>query len=368
MPELGFVPEGLASLGSAWTAAIPDYAPAFIKNPMLGYLFAAIVGAVLVVGVTWGIGRLLSRDDRTASADILGAARVIPALAHIGDGLAAPPASPALAGAPHGARGAASGHRGARQRRDRVAPGAHAAARPARQAADDPALRGDRELRALAGGAARPRRADRGARGRVAAERRLVLSQGVGIGRILRAIALAARGDGLDHPGEVLVPLGPLSITEPGLYIAARLITRVAAGAGIGLLVVWTTRWTDLLHALTALRMPDLIVATLAMTQRQIVTLLRTVENTHLARESRMLSAGSAKDNRGWVTERMAFVARKSMKTADDVYDAMLARGFSGAMPSLVRLRTSARDWAWVAGSIVACAVLLGVDRAVMPR
>jgi cobalt/nickel transport system permease protein len=169
-------------------------------------------------------------------------------------------------------------------------------------------------------------------------------------------------------PGEVLIPLGPLSITQPGVYIAARLVTRVAAGAGIGLLVVWTTRWTDLLHALTALHMPDLIVATLAMTQKQIVTLLRTVENTHLARESRMLTAGSARDNRGWVTERMAFVARKSMKTADDVYDAMLARGFSGAMPSLVSLSTTARDWAWMTASVLACAVLLGVDRVVMPR
>jgi cobalt/nickel transport system permease protein len=65
--NLGFVPEGLEKLGSAWTAAIPGYAPAFIKNPMLGYLFAAVVGAALVVGVTWGIGKLLSRDDRTAA-------------------------------------------------------------------------------------------------------------------------------------------------------------------------------------------------------------------------------------------------------------------------------------------------------------
>ena len=169
-------------------------------------------------------------------------------------------------------------------------------------------------------------------------------------------------------PGEVLVGLGPLAITRPGVYIAARLVTRVAAGAGIGLLVVWTTRWTDLLHALTALRVPDLAVATLAMTQKQVVTLLRTIENTHLARESRMLGPSSARENRDWVTERMAFVARRSMKTADDVYDAMLARGYSGAMPSLVRLRTTARDWAWLAASVLTCAVLLGADKVVFPR
>jgi cobalt ECF transporter T component CbiQ len=169
-------------------------------------------------------------------------------------------------------------------------------------------------------------------------------------------------------PGPVLVALGPLSITTSGLLVAARLTTRVAAGAGFGLLVIWTTRWTDILQALTALRVPDVIVATLAMTQQQIMSLLRTVENVHLARESRMLTAGSTAENRGWVTERIAFIAKKSIKTADDVYDAMLARGFTGAMPSLVRLHTAARDWVWLAVSCAACVALLGFDRVLMPR
>ena len=168
-------------------------------------------------------------------------------------------------------------------------------------------------------------------------------------------------------PGPVVVALGPLSITAPGLLVAGRLILRVAAGAGFGLLVVWTTRWSDLLRALGAMGVPDLVVATLAMTQKQIMSLLRTVENMHLARESRMLSAGSARENRGWVVERMAFVARRSMKTADDVYDAMLARGFTGAMPSLVDLRASDRDWLWLAATVVACTFVLLVDRMVFP-
>jgi cobalt/nickel transport system permease protein len=167
--------------------------------------------------------------------------------------------------------------------------------------------------------------------------------------------------------GAVLVPLGPASITVPGLVIAVRLILRVVAGAGFGLLVVWTTRWTDLLRALTAMGLPDLVVATLAMTQKQIMSLLRTVENMHLARESRMLTRGSARENRGWVVERMAFVARRSLKTADDVYDAMLARGFAGRMPSLVDLRATARDWTWLAASAAACATVLLIDRMVFP-
>jgi cobalt/nickel transport system permease protein len=146
------------------------------------------------------------------------------------------------------------------------------------------------------------------------------------------------------------------------------LVLRVVASAGFALLVIWTTRWTEMLAALTALRVPDVIVATLAMTQKQILSLLRTIENVHLARESRMLSVGSVGQNRDWVVGRMAFIAGKSIKTADDVYDAMLARGFTGAMRGVNRLSASGRDWLWLAASAIACVVLIGVDRMVFPR
>lgn len=166
-------------------------------------------------------------------------------------------------------------------------------------------------------------------------------------------------------PGVVVVPLGPLSLTQPGLMGAATLIARVVSAAGFSLLVIWTMRWADLLHALTRLGVPDVITATFALAHKQIVTLLRTVEQVHLAREARTLTTGIAADNRAWVTERMAFVVRKSMKTADDVYDAMLSRGFTGSARSLVRLRLRVRDWTWTAFCIGGCALVVTLDRTI---
>jgi cobalt/nickel transport system permease protein len=64
---VGYVPGGMSQIGNAWSAIIPGYAPPFIRNPLLGYLVAAIVGAVLVIGVTWLLGWLLARgktDDQ----------------------------------------------------------------------------------------------------------------------------------------------------------------------------------------------------------------------------------------------------------------------------------------------------------------
>lgn len=168
-------------------------------------------------------------------------------------------------------------------------------------------------------------------------------------------------------PGPALLAIGPVTVTLPGTVVATRLVLRVAAGAGFGLLVVWTARWTDLLAALTAMRVPDLVVATLAMTQQQIMSLLRTVENMHLARESRLIAKVGARQERAWVVERMAFVARKSLKTADDVYDAMLARGFSGAWPSLSRLAAGPRDWTWFAVAVGLCTAAVVIDRMVFP-
>jgi cobalt/nickel transport system permease protein len=169
-------------------------------------------------------------------------------------------------------------------------------------------------------------------------------------------------------PGAVVVPLGPVSLTQPGLMGAATLVARVVAAAGFSLLVVWTMRWTELLHALTALGVPGVIVATLAMAHKQILTLLRTVEQIHLARESRTVAQATTAENRSWVTERMTYVVRKSMKTADDVYDAMLSRGFSGPARSLVRLHMGFGDWAWAATCVLGCTAIVLIDRMLMPR
>jgi cobalt/nickel transport system permease protein len=59
--SVGFVPAGMARLGGIWSAAMPDYAPTFIKDPNVGYIVAAIVGGAIIAGVTWGVGWLLSR-------------------------------------------------------------------------------------------------------------------------------------------------------------------------------------------------------------------------------------------------------------------------------------------------------------------
>lgn len=53
-------PSGLQKWASFWTAPIPDYAPAFLKSEMAGYIISAVIGSLLVVVATWLIGRVLA--------------------------------------------------------------------------------------------------------------------------------------------------------------------------------------------------------------------------------------------------------------------------------------------------------------------
>jgi len=352
---IGYAPANLERLGGLWRSAMPGYATPGISNALLGYLIAAVVGTALTVGVALAVGALLARH-----------------------GEAQPPEAPS---ATH--HGGGGGRSLARKTADSIA---HAitevlqneelAARPGLLQRLDPRIKlltlvlfavtaslvhSVWVLVALIGVTIVLAAASRVGVGSF--ERKVWASAG-----LLAFLLAAPSAMRIFTPGPVVVPLGPFSLTEPGLMGAATLTTRVVAAAGFALLVMWTMRWSDLLKALSAMRLPDVVVATLAMTQKQILTLLRTVEQVHLARESRTLTHGSARADRAWATERMAFVVRKSMKTADDVYDAMLSRGFTGAMPSLVKLRLRPRDWAWSVASIALCAAMLYVDRVVGPR
>jgi cobalt/nickel transport system permease protein len=381
--SLGYVPAGLQRLGHTWTALMPRYAPGFARDPRIGYLVAAVIGSALVVGVTWVLARVLAGGEDEAAT---GSGSVTAA-----PGSERMPAAPKPVPAPAAlsAPGAGQTRTRRRSRRSLARRTANAIGSAVSEVLENDELATSRGLMQSL-----DPRIKLVSIVVFAVTVSFVHSLPVLVALVLVTVALAAASGvpvgsfaakvwssaGLFAlllaapavtawitPGAAVVRLGPVSITAPGLLVAARLIARVVAGAGFGLLVVWTTRWSELLHALSALGVPDLVVATLAMTQKQIMSLLRTVENMHLARESRMLSPGTARDNRGWVVERMAFVARRSIKTADDVYDAMLARGFSGSMPSLVTLRATAADWAWLACSVAVCALTLGIDRMVFP-
>lgn len=139
-----------------------------------------------------------------------------------------------------------------------------------------------------------------------------------------------------------------LAITQPGVITAAFLLLRVGASVSIAVLLVLTTRWAILLKALRVLRVPQAFVLILGMTYRYIYVLLHAANNIFLARQSRVVGRVSAADNRRWLMASIGTLFAKSYELSDQVYLAMLSRGFRGEAMLMESMVWRMADWIWL--------------------
>ena len=129
-----------------------------------------------------------------------------------------------------------------------------------------------------------------------------------------------------------------------GLVGALIFVTRVGASVSLAVLLVLTTPWADVLKSLQALHVPQVFILLLSMTYRYIFLFFRTVNGLFEARKSRMVGKTSGNEHRGWITSSMMNLMSRSFKMSNDVYAAMLARGFTGRIRSYNSYRmTTAR-------------------------
>ncbi len=166
-------------------------------------------------------------------------------------------------------------------------------------------------------------------------------------------------------PGTPLVVLSTspyVAITEQGLRAASFLVLRVGTSVSLAVLLVLVTPWATLLRALSVLKIPSLFLLVLGMTYRYIYLLLRTSSDMFLARQSRVVGRMKAADQRRVVTQTMGNLLGKSYDMSQDVYLAMLSRGYRGHPRTLDRFQMKPRDWLWAAGlvAVAIVAVVLG--------
>jgi cobalt/nickel transport system permease protein len=161
-------------------------------------------------------------------------------------------------------------------------------------------------------------------------------------------------------PGNPLVYIaGKAVISEQGARTAGLLVLRVTDSLSLGVLLILTTSWTKLLAALRWLHMPAVIVDILGMTYRYIFLLLHTTNSMFLSRRSRTLGSFSAAENRRWLARALTATLTRSQHLSEEVYLAMLSRGYQGEIRMLNDFRTSCRDYLWTAFVLMFSAALL---------
>ncbi len=154
-----------------------------------------------------------------------------------------------------------------------------------------------------------------------------------------------------------------ISVTRQGLSGAVVFVSRVAASVSWAVLFTLTTRWGDIFAGLRALFVPRVVVMTLSMTYRYLFVLLRLVQDLYRARKSRTIVAGGRAAERGWVAARIGFLFRRSLELSNQVFQAMISRGYHGETFSISRFRAGRADYAWSV-----CIALLGTMLIILDR
>jgi cobalt/nickel transport system permease protein len=162
-------------------------------------------------------------------------------------------------------------------------------------------------------------------------------------------------------PGRLVLQLWswhghPQGFTEQGLTSAGLVVSRVAVSISLVLLLTLTTPWVRLLAALRAVGVPRMFVMVISMAYRYVFVLLGAVSEMYESRKSRAVGAvRHDKAARAFVGASAGALIGKANVVAEEVHQAMVARGYRGEPVTVQTFRLRARD-----ALVVAAALALG--------
>jgi cobalt/nickel transport system permease protein len=133
----------------------------------------------------------------------------------------------------------------------------------------------------------------------------------------------------------------------------------------LAVLLVVTTPWADVLKSLRALRTPQVFVLVLSMTYRYIFLFLHTTNGILLARKSRVVGRTRGGEQRRWITGTMGNLMSRAFQMSNDVYAAMLSRGFTGEVRVYSTYRMRPADWLALGATAAFCVTAVLASRVV---
>ena len=138
---------------------------------------------------------------------------------------------------------------------------------------------------------------------------------------------------------------GVIGFTAEGLSVVSMLTLRVINSLSLSFLILYTTPFPEIIKALKVLKVPDAFLIIISLTYKYIFIFARIVADMHLAKKSRLAGALKSAEARDWIAGRIAFIFKKTQLKCDDVFKAMIGRGFSGEIKLYQYEKITGRDW-----------------------
>jgi cobalt/nickel transport system permease protein len=169
-------------------------------------------------------------------------------------------------------------------------------------------------------------------------------------------------------PGPSLgnVPLVGWPISVPGLIRFASIMFKSTISVQAAVLLMASTHFTDMIWALSALRVPKVLVSIISFMYRYLFVLAEEALRLTRARDSRSAVIGGNPAYGGSVIFRAQTSGRlignlftRSFERSERVYQAMVSRGYRGEMKHLAPPPLRARDVLAAAGVLAAGLLLV---------
>lgn len=139
-----------------------------------------------------------------------------------------------------------------------------------------------------------------------------------------------------------------LMITRQGFAGAVIFIMRVVTSVSLVVLLNITTRHFDLLKVLRIFKVPDIFIMTVGMCYRYVYLFVGIIQNTYLAIKSRVGVGVQYQKGQNIVAWNIAALWKRSLGLNEEVYQAMLSRGYQGEALAGDDFKIKSRDWLWL--------------------
>lgn len=151
-----------------------------------------------------------------------------------------------------------------------------------------------------------------------------------------------------------------IALSEPGLWTTWNIIIKATLGLWASVILGSTTPVPDLLKGLERLRLPTAIVGITGFMLRYVDVVLGQFGRMRRAMESRAYRPRSLRQSQPLAAATGALFIR-SFERGERVYLAMVARGYTGTMPSLGASAAPAATWAGAALLLAATWSVAGI-------
>jgi cobalt/nickel transport system permease protein len=183
---------------------------------------------------------------------------------------------------------------------------------------------------------------------------------------VILPFALAAMTVPFITPGPVIyeIPLLGWTISDPGLIRFLSILLRMWLAVQGVILLMATTRFSDLLWGLHSLRFPSQLVGTIGFMYRYLFVLADEALRMIRARAARSPQPAHApKPPLAWqgrvAGSMVGNLFLRSLERSERVFAAMSSRGYDGRVRSLSSFRMGSLDWISLLGGMLFLAFIL---------